>query len=256
MHWSVSAALVLLALYGTLCAVLYVMQDRLLYFPSPPSHPAGAHAIAVRSGDTSLKIWGIHPEARSAVIYFGGNAEDVAAKISEFGDNFPDWAVYLVNYRGYGGNPGTPAEKAFIADAQAVFDEIRSRHERIVAMGRSLGSGVAVALAATRPVDRVILVTPYDSIANVAADHYGWAPVRWLIRDRYDSIARIKDVRVPVLVLIAARDDVVLRPRSDSLVRAISPGLVRVKVFPEAGHNDINLQRGYRESMSEFLAAE
>ena len=121
-------------------------------------------------------------------------------------------------------------------------------------MGRSLGSGVAVALATLRPVEKIILVTPYDSIARVAADHYGWAPVRWLVKDSYDSAARMKDVHVPVLVLIAGRDDVVLRPRSDTLVAMIPASLRQVKVFPNAGHNDINLQPGYRESLREFLA--
>jgi hypothetical protein len=121
-------------------------------------------------------------------------------------------------------------------------------------MGRSLASGVAVALATVRPVEKIILVTPYDSIARVAADHYGWAPVRWLVKDSYDSAARMKDIHVPVLVLIAARDDVVLRPRSDTLVAMIPASLRHLKVFPNANHNDINLQPGYRESMREFLA--
>jgi pimeloyl-ACP methyl ester carboxylesterase len=158
-----------------------------------------------------------------------------------------------VHYRGYGGTAGNPSEKLFISDAQAVYDEISTRHDRIVVMGRSLGSGVASALATTRPVEKVILVTPYDSISGVAADHYGWAPVRWLIRDSYDSARRMRDIRVPVLVLIAGRDDVVLRPRSDALAAAIPQGLQHVKVFPNACHNDINLQPGYRESLRDFL---
>jgi len=159
-----------------------------------------------------------------------------------------------VHYRGYGGSGGSPSESGLIADAQAVFDRLRSHHEQIAVMGRSLGSGIAIALATVRPVEKIILVTPYDSIARVAADHYAWAPVRWLVKDSYDSARRMKDVRVKVLVLIAARDDVVLRPRSDALVAAIASTLRQVKVFPNATHNDINLQPGYRESMREFLA--
>jgi uncharacterized protein len=255
MNWIVLAGLVVLAFYIVMCCVLYVMQDRLLYFPTPEGHPAGATALTVQSGGIALKVWQLHGDARRAVIYFGGNSEDVSAKISEFDALFPDRAVYLVHYRGYGGNAGRPSEKLLIADAQAIYDEIRSRHDQVSVMGRSLGSGVATALATTRPVEKVILVTPYDSIAKVAADHYRWAPVRWLVKDSYDSVRRIRDIRIPVLVLIAARDDVVLRPRSDALVAAIPTALRHVKIFQDATHNDINLQPGYREAIQNFLAA-
>ena len=201
-----------------------------------------------------LKVWQLHGELPHALIYFGGNAEDVAAKIPEYAATFPDRAVYLVHYRGYGGNAGTPSEKLLVADAQRIYDDIKRRHERVALMGRSLGSGVATAVAATRPVEKVILVTPYDSIINVAADHYGWAPVRWLVKDAYDSVRRVQDIHAPVLVVIAARDDVVLRPRSDALVAAIPASLRHVKIFQDATHNDVNLQPGYRELLREFLA--
>ena len=255
MKWIVLAALVILGLYIVMCCVLYAMQDRLLYFPTPEGHPAVGTALVVRSGDVALKIWEVHGDTRDAVLYFGGNAEDVSAKISEFDATFPDRALYLVHYRGYGGNAGAPSEKLLIADALAVYDTLQARHGRIAVMGRSLGSGVAIALAAARPVEKVIVVTPYDSIARVAADHYGWAPVRWLVKDPYDSERRMRDVHAPVLALIAGRDDVILRPRSDALVAAIASALRHVKVFPNATHNDINVQPGYREAMREFLAA-
>ena len=254
MKWIVFSALLIFALYIVMCGVLYVVQDRLLYFPTPEAHPAGATALFVDSGGTRLKVWQLHGDPRRALLYFGGNAEDVAAKFAEFDAVFPDRAVYLVHYRGYGGSGGTPSEARLIADAEAIFDSLKPRHEQIAVMGRSLGSGVAAALATARPVEKVILVTPYDSLARVAADHFAWAPVRWLVKDSYDSARRMKDVRVPVLVLIAARDDVILRPRSDALVAAIPANLRQVKVFPDATHNDINLQPGYRESMRQFLA--
>jgi fermentation-respiration switch protein FrsA (DUF1100 family) len=249
------ATLVVLGLYVVMCCVLYVMQDRLLYFPTPEAQPTGANALLIHSGGLALKVWQLHGQLPHAVLYFGGNAEDVAAKIPDFDAVFPDRAVYLVQYRGYGGNPGTPSEKLLIADAQAIYDDIRRRHDQVAVMGRSLGSGVATAVAATRPVEKLILVTPYDSIANVAADHYSWAPVRWLVRDSYDSVLRMKDVRAQVLVVIAARDDVVRRPRSEALVASIPATLRHVKIFAEATHNDINLQPGYRDTLREFLAA-
>jgi fermentation-respiration switch protein FrsA (DUF1100 family) len=256
MKWIALTALVIFALYIVMCAALYAMQTRLLYFPTPGGRPTGGTALVVQSGGVGLKIWQLHGSSRKAVLYFGGNAEDVSAKISEFDAIFPDRAVYLVHYRGYGGNAGTPSEKLLIADALAIYDAIRPRHDGIAVMGRSLGSGVAIALATARPVDEAILVTPYDSIARVASDHYGWAPVRWLIKDSFDSERRIKDVHAPVLAIIAGRDEVIFRRRSDSLVSAIPSDLRHVEVFPNATHNDINLQPGYRESMREFLDRE
>jgi pimeloyl-ACP methyl ester carboxylesterase len=253
--WIVLAALAAFALYALMCCILYVMQGRLLYFPTPEARPVGATAVLIHSGELALKVWQLHGDLPDALIYFGGNAEDVAAKITEFAVALPDRAIYLVHYRGYGGNAGTPSEKLLVADAQAIYDDIKRRHERVAVMGRSLGSGVATAVAATRPVEKVILVTPYDSIINVAADHYGWAPVRWLIKDSYDSVRRMKGIHAPVLAVIAARDDVVFRPRSEALVAAIPASLRHVKVFPDAAHNDINLQPGYRELLREFLAA-
>jgi uncharacterized protein len=255
MKWVVFAGLLVMGLYVVMCCVLYVMQDRLLYFPSPKAPAArGATTVLIHSGGLILKVWQLHGHLPNALLYFGGNAEDVAAKIPEYDAAFPDRAVYLVHYRGYGGNPGAPSEKLLIADAQATYDEIRKRHDQVAVMGRSLGSGVATALAATRPVEKLILVTPYDSITNVAADHYGWAPVRWLVRDSYDSVRRMKDVRAQVLVIIAGRDDVVRPARSEALVAAIPAASRHVKVFADATHNDINLQPGYRESLRAFLA--
>lgn len=254
MNWIALVAIAAFALYAVLCCVLYVMQDRLLYFPSPEARPAGATALLIQSGELALKVWQLHGGLPDALIYFGGNAEDVAAKVQEFAAAFPNRTIYLVHYRGYGGNASTPSEKLLVADAQAIYDEIKRRHERVAVMGRSLGSGVATAVAATRPVEKVVLVTPYDSITHVAADHYGWAPVRWLIKDSYDSVGRMKDIHAPVLAVIAARDDVVRRPRSEALVAAIPASLRHVKIFPEATHNDITLQPGYRELLREFLA--
>ena len=158
--WLLLTALVVIALYVVMCCVLYVFQNRLLYFPTPAADPQGANAVLIHSGEITLKLWQLHGDRPDALLYFGGNAEDVAAKIPEFAAAFPDWAVYLVHYRGYGGTAGTPSERLLVADAQAIYDEIKTRHAQVAVMGRSLGSGVATAVAATRPVQTLILVTP------------------------------------------------------------------------------------------------
>jgi uncharacterized protein len=249
----VYAGLLAAAGYGLICLLLYLAQDRLLYLPTPDSAPPGAQALRIERGAITLKLWELHGTAQPALIYFGGNAEDVGADIPDFDAAFPERAVYLVNYRGYGGSSGRPSEAALIADAQAIYDSLRTRHDPIAVIGRSLGSGVAVALAARRPVERLILVTPFDSLANVAADHFFWLPVRHLMRDRYDSAARIGQVRAPTLLVVAEHDEVVRRARSDALIAAVSPPLRHTLLVPGATHNDVSFHPLYFRSLREFL---
>jgi fermentation-respiration switch protein FrsA (DUF1100 family) len=239
--------------YAVLCALLYLAQDRLMYLATPEADRPGVRSLRLKSGPATLKLWELHPGQRAALIYFGGNAEDVSGNLGDFDSAFADRAVYLVNYRGYGGSSGRPSEAALINDAQAIYDWLSLRHDRIAVVGRSLGSGVAIALAASRPVERLALVTPFDSITNVAADHFFWMPVRWLLRDRYDSLSRIGLVRAPLLIVVAERDEVVARARSDALISAIPAALRQVVLIRGATHNDIGDFPDYRRSLEEFM---
>ena len=247
------AALAAAAIYALVCALLYLAQAWLLYLPTPESAHPGVSALRLGRGTATLKVWELHGAAHPALLYFGGNAEDVAANIADFDAAFPARAVYLVNYRGYGGSSGRPSEAALISDAEALYDSLRVGHEPIAVIGRSLGSGVAVALAAHRPVERLVLVTPFDSIANVAADHFPWLPVRWLMRDRYDSLQRIEAVHAPTLVVVAEHDEVVFRARSDALIAAVSPSLRHTLFVRGATHNDVSFYPDYLPSLKEFL---
>lgn len=240
-------------IYGLTCVLLYLIQDRLLYLPTREVARPGVRSLRVKCGDATLRVWELHGEASPALIYFGGNAEDVGANLPDFDAALPDRAVYLVNYRAYGGSTGRPSEAALISDAQAIYDSVGARHDRIAVIGRSLGSGVAVALASRRPVERLILVTPFDSLANVAADHFAWLPVRSLIRDRYDSLSRIGAVRAPILAVIAEHDEVVLRARSDALLAAIPPPLRHTLLIPGATHNDVSFFPLYYRGLREFI---
>jgi uncharacterized protein len=239
--------------YGVLCALLYLAQDRLLYLATPEVDRPGARSLRLKSGAATLKLWALHPAQRAALIYFGGNAEDVSANLADFDSAFADRAVYLVNYRGYGGSSGRPSEAALTADARAIYDWLTLRHDHIAVIGRSLGSGVATALAASRPVERLALVTPFDSIARVAADHFFWLPVRWLLRDRYDSRSRIGEVRSPVLVVVAERDEVVSRARSDALLSAIPAAVRQTVLVAGATHNDVSDFPACLRSLREFM---
>ena len=138
-------------IYLALCAALLVFQRSLLYFPQPSSLGSRDTTISLRVADAKV-VASVRPRVGSdAVIYFGGNGEDVTGSAPGLMAAFPDHALYLLHYRGYGGSAGTPSEAAIVADALALFDEARREHRDIVVVGRSLGSGVAVRVASLRP---------------------------------------------------------------------------------------------------------
>jgi uncharacterized protein len=236
--------------YGGVCGLMFMGQRSLLYFPTQARELAGAQRLTVASGGETLRVWARPAQGPAALIYFGGNGEDVAGRLDEFAAALPGHSLYLVNYRGYGGSSGSPTEAGLFADALAVYDQVRAKHRSIAVAGRSLGSGVAVYLAQQRPVARLVLITPYDSVENVAKGRYPFLPVAWLLRDKFDSVSRIAQVKAPTLVVIAGRDQVILRERTDALVARIPAGLARVEVVSGATHNALD----YVALMGEFLA--
>jgi pimeloyl-ACP methyl ester carboxylesterase len=235
--------------YALVCAAVFMAQRSLLYFPVQGAQPSGAERLDLPVDGARVRVWARRAAGPDALVYFGGNAEDVGQNFAGFAAALPRHALYLVNYRGYGGSTGSPTEPALLADALAVFDHVHARHANIAVAGRSLGSGVAVHLARERPVSRLVLVTPYDSIERVAAGVYPFLPVRWLIKDRFDSASRVAGVRAPALVVIAEHDEVIPRARSDALVAAFASGQARVEIVRGAGHNDLD----YDALLAEFL---
>ena len=253
------AALTLLlapvAAYGVLCAWVFFTQRGQIYFPTPVSATPGAQSLWLESQGERIKAWVVARPGPRALLYFGGNAEDVAGNVEAFTQAFPDRSLYLVNYRGFGGSSGRPSEAGLVADALAVFDHVQREHPAVAVMGRSLGSGVAVQLASARPVERLVLVTAYDSLVNVARGYFRWLPVGLLMRDRYESARRAPQVSAPVLVVIAGADEIIPRERSDALAAAFAPGQTRVVVVPGVGHNTLDLSPQYLEAVRQFLAA-
>jgi uncharacterized protein len=239
--------------YVALCAFMFATQRSQIYFPTPESQHPDAEVLHLESDGERLKIWHVPRRGTRALIYFGGNAEDPAGNIDAFSPAFPDHALYLVNYRGYGGSSGRPSEPGLTTDALTVYDHVRSRHSDISVLGRSLGSGVAVFLASRRPVDRLVLITAYDSLVNVARTHFRFLPVGLLLRDRYESASRAREVTAPVLVMIAGDDEIIPRARSDALANAFPVEQVRVTLIPGAGHNTLDLFPEYLRSVSAFL---
>jgi pimeloyl-ACP methyl ester carboxylesterase len=224
-----------------------------MYFPTPESRHPQAAVEYVASGGERIKVWHVARPGRQALVYFGGNAEDVAGNIDDFAGRFPVHSLYLVNYRGYGGSSGQPTEEGLCADALAVYDFALARHAEIAVMGRSLGSGVAVHLASRRPVSRLVLVTPYDSLVNVGRAHFGYLPVGLLLRDRYEAARLAQAVAAPVLMVIAERDEIIPRARSDALLAAFRPGQAAAVVIEGARHNTLDLSPDYLDAVQVFL---
>ena len=245
--------LVLLALYLLLTLFMYLFQRSLIYYPVAPDTGFAAPEITFDSDGVRLHGWVLNPGRDKALVYFGGNAEQITWNRDTFEDVFRDYSVYLVNYRGYGYSGGKPSEVALFADAVAIYDQIAPRHGEITALGRSLGSGVAVYLATQRPLRRLILLTPYDSITAVARRAYPIFPVNWLLWDRFDSAARAAQVRVPVLIVAAERDRVVPSAHARALQRELVNAPVSFVTIRGAAHNDVSDYPEYREAIREFI---
>jgi pimeloyl-ACP methyl ester carboxylesterase len=253
------------ALYLLVLAILFFAQTALIF---PVGHvapaaalPATAEPLEARAG-TGERLRGIHiPPARQGrerllLLGFGGNATDAATTAALLHDLFPEADVAAFHYRGYPPSEGRPGASALQADAPVVHDLLRARLHpaRIVIAGFSVGSGVAASLAAHRPIDGLILVTPFDSLGAVAAGHYPWLPVRLLLRHRLEPAAELRASRVPVAIVAGGADTLVPRARTDALRRAL-PRLVFDRIIAGAGHNDIYADPAFRTAMREALAA-
>lgn len=234
-----------LLLYVGLCAVLYVFQRALIYHPQPRDPGSRAAVITLPTDAGDVRVTTRARDGARAVLYLGGNAEDVTWSLPDLEQAFPDHALYLMHYRGYGGSAGVPSEQALVSDALALFDRLQSQHPGVTVIGRSLGSGVAVQVAAQRPVEQLVLVTPYDSIEALAARQFPFVPVRWLLKDRFESWRHAPRVRAPTLVLAAEHDEVIPRSHTETLLRHFRTDTLRLEVIDGTGHNTIGSHPRY-----------
>lgn len=237
---AITVAVVIVFAYLVLCALLFVFQRALIYFPQPRSAIAGAAAIALPVDGAEVLVTARAANGAKALVYFGGNAEDVTHSLPGLAAAYPDRAIYLMHYRGYGGSTGKPSERALVADAVALFDKVREHHDDIVVVGRSLGSGVAIQLAVSRPVTHLVLVTPYDSILELAARQFPYFPVRWLLQDRFESSKYAAKIVAPTIVIVAEQDEVIPRSSTDSLLANFRDGVTTLKIIRGVGHNTIS----------------
>lgn len=208
-----------LVVYGVLVALLYGQQSRLLY-PASTQRSTAREAgladvedvtIATEDGERLVGWWKPPRPGRALVLYFHGNGGSLLDRRNRVRALAADGrGILIVSYRGYSGSTGTPSEAGLRRDAEAAYRALASYQPgRIVLYGESLGSGVAVRLAAERPVGGVVLDSPFTSIADVARPRFWFVPLDLLLKDRFRSIDRIASIGAPLLVLHGERDGVV-----------------------------------------------
>ena len=240
--------------YAGLCLALYVMQRSFQYFPTPrrlgPTQMAGTFL----SGDTLLQLT-VRPHAGpGALLYFGGNGEDVSSSVAPLLAAFPEREIVMLHYRGYGGSAGRPSEADIAADAAGLFDKVHAQHPDVIVMGRSLGTGVAARLASTRPVAKLVLVTPYDSLLGIAERQFPVFPVKYLLIDKYESWRYVPKINVPVLILAAEHDEVIPASSTETLRARFPAGQVTWVMVPGASHNTIGDDPLYVRALAAFDA--
>lgn len=261
------AGVVVLAGYVVLAGTIFLRQRRLMYRPDTwrPDPPgiAGLEVVGVRTSDgLDLFAWWVPPRSANGAVlaYFHGNGGNLAHRAPRLGRFAAlGWGVLMLEYRGYGGNPGAPSEAGFMLDAAAAMAFLERRGvpgERLVVFGESIGTGVAVPVAAERAragqaLAGLVLESPFGSMLEMARGRYPWLPVRLLLLDRFEVMARIGEVRAPLLVLQGGQDRVV-PPASSQAVFDAAPDPKELWTAPGGGHEDL-MEHGALDAVARFV---
>ena len=249
--------------YVGLVTALYFGQRALMYFPTTartaPAEvglPQASEVILDTSDGERVVAWHVPPQSnRPIVVFFHGNGDFLAARADRFLElTATGVGLLALSFRGYAGSTGHPTESGLHRDARAAYEFVASRYppDRIALWGFSLGSGVAVALAAERPIGKLVLEAPYTSTADVAALIYPYVPVRLLMKDQFHSDQHIQMVKAPVLFVHGDRDQVVPISVGERLF-AMAPEPKRFVHFPEGRHEDLD-DHGVGAVVQTFLA--
>ncbi len=239
--------------YLGICVMMYLSQRSLIYFPQPRAVTAEESTLNLPVKGAELVVTVRPLQGPKAIVYFGGNAEDVSQNLDSFAEAFPDHALFLMHYRGYGGSTGQPTEKDNVADGLALFEKIRVLHTDVAIIGRSLGSGVAVQVASEVKASRLVLITPFDSLVELGAQLYPFLPVRWLAKDRYESVKFAPRIKIPTTIIMAEHDEIIPRASTEKLVSRFDAGVAKLTVIEGAGHNNLGGDNRYHEALQAAL---
>jgi pimeloyl-ACP methyl ester carboxylesterase len=252
-------------LYALVVILMFSLQTHFIF----PTHavgpagplPKGAERLKIGTDDGET-LHGVHiPPSHgngngTLLLSFAGNAWNSQEAANYIHQLYPKLDVVGFHYRGYRPSTGEPSAKALLKDAPAIYDFAveRLKPKRIVAVGFSIGSGVAAALAAKRKLDGLILVTPFDSLEAVAGDQYAWLPISTLFKHEIDSAAALRKVDAPVAIIAAELDALIRRDRTDGLRKAVR-NLSYDRTIRAVGHNDIYQRSAFQDAMAEAMAA-
>jgi len=235
--WSIIS--IAACVYAGLCLVFFVFQRAFIYMPRQATAEHAAAFVFEVPGAT-LRVSCRPMEGSKALVYFGGNAEDVAFTPLELAAAFPDRAIYCPHYRGYRGSTGHPAEAAMRNDARALFKLVHNPHPDVMVVGRSLGSSLAIQLAAEARVSRLVLIAPIESILAIARRTAPFLPMRLLLRDPWESWRYASRVTCPTLILAASHDEIVPLGDTRNLVDTFRPSVARLRVIDGTDHNSVS----------------
>lgn len=244
------------AIYATVGLAAYLLQERLIFYPTPVwQEPGGSDVtpVMLNRGQITLHGWVVKPDSTGPVIiYFGGNAEELSYLTTVF--TRLEATTLLINYRGYGNSEGRPTAADLIDDAKALVTDLPQqfgKNRPLILIGRSLGSGIAAAAAATAEVDGLVLLSPYRSLVNLGQRAMPWLPVRWLMRHEIDVTAMLDGFPERVLVLYSPEDRVVPQEESRALVGLLSQA---PKVIEFGGGHNVPLTHpGIWRAVVEFV---
>jgi uncharacterized protein len=260
-----SVAVIAVCLYVGMAVLLYVKQRSMMYFPEPihttPAQaglPQAAEVMLTASDGERSTAWHVPPrDDRAVIVYFHGNGGALRYRVDRFRKLISDGiGLVALEYRGFGGNAGSPTEAGLIADGEAAYAFAASRYpaRQIVLWGESLGTGIAVVLAAEKPVGRVILEAPFTSAAAVAASRYWYMPVRLLMKDQFRSDEAIGKVSAPVLILHGMQDRTVAFAMGERMFELTNAPKHIVR-FLDGDHEDLDT-RGALHAVGRFLAGD
>lgn len=262
--WALKLLFSFVVIYTAVALIIFAAQTWLL-FPTglaggQVALPRGAERIAFETPDgTRLQGVTILPAEGSSknpavILGFGGNAWNAETMAIHLHELYPEEEVVVFHYRGYGPSTGRPSAAAVLADGLSIYDFVREEreHAMIVAVGYSIGSGVAVHLAHERPLDGLILVTPFDTLEQLVREHYGWLPVGLLLRHHMDPLDEIGDVKAPVAIIAAERDTVIPGQRTAPL-REAARNLIMDQTIKGSGHNDIYTHPEFATAMRQAM---
>lgn len=263
--WLIKLTFVPIIVYLGIVGLAYVLQTRLL-FPAGlasagDTHlPASAVRLELTTPDNTL-LQGVWIPAGHAsevmlpwIIGFGGNAWNANTVATYLHMLFPDHEVVAFHYRGYEPSSGQPSADGLLADAIVTFDHVREKlgASKVVAVGFSIGSGVAAHLASERPLAGLVLVSPFDSLEKLASGHYPWLPVRWLLRHNMETATALRSVSAPTAIIVAENDEIVPPSRTDGARLAVRD-LILDKTITGARHNDLYDRREFRSALAVAL---